>query len=183
MFQPAIFLAQLQLLDQFLQYLASHRAIKSAPANVGEINAFWSWTSDAHLICAVSAWCMVFGADNENNQTHWKMVFEQDVPMIQSFRVRLQKDLRLSTESWQDYHRTLVRFRNEYTAHRVANPPVVPNLDLAREIVFAYDSWVRDTARPSDDFDYPPLRDEAESMERELSVYVAAVMDSARHLK
>jgi len=184
MFQPTVFVAQLQVLDQFVHHFTYRRALRECVDAAGnEVPAFWTYTSDAHLLCAIAAWCMVFGADNENNATHWKLVFENDAALVASFRQALQEELGLTLDAWRDYHRDMVAFRNNYVSHRAVHPPAVPNLDVARDVVLLYDRWVRDVALANDNFAYPLLRDDAAQMMDDNRVYLGHVMTSVRALR
>lgn len=164
---PEIFRVQLGLLDEFLHHFVYRRVLQGQfdtnAVESARLPTFWSWTSNSHIKCAVNAWCMVFGGDNENNRTHWKEVFSNDEATIRRFRDAIEQRLGLNTQAWNAYHASMKAFRDNYTAHRHDHPPAVPRFDTAKDIVLLYDEWVRDEIRP-DEMDFPLLRHDLRSL-------------------
>jgi hypothetical protein len=179
MIDQHLFAVQLQLLDEFIHHLTYRRGLEEARREA-VLPAFWQYTSNAHLLYAVAAWCMVFGSSGQN-ATHWRNVVQGDEDLLASFRGRLQTELGLDREAWENYHRIVLTFRDNYVAHRHANPPVVPHLDTARDVVFVYDQWVRENSG-SIVLDYPLLRDDARQLEQTVHPYLARVIHEVRDL-
>lgn len=76
-------------------------------------------------------------------------------------------------------------FRNKYAAHREPYTKPVPNFDIALNVVYYYDEWVRQVISP-DVLDGPPLKavtadleDEIAPLIRQLFRTTAAVLKDA----
>ncbi len=139
---------QYQVLVSFVHHLAYYRLLKSSYDESGRKNEFWTRTIDAHLLSAIIDWCMVFGVDK--NEVHWKKVITDEVAH-NSFRLDLLKAIGLTRDQWDAYWSDMTTFRNDFAAHRTAEPalPCVPNMDTALLVVTTYDDWVRSNAEPS----------------------------------
>ena len=75
----------------------------------------------------------------------------------QSFRDALFQETGLDAQTWDQYWKEVVDFRNNYAAHRAlefSNP--VPHLDIALKVVNYYDKWIRRVISP-DTFAEPLL--------------------------
>jgi hypothetical protein len=178
MFQPRLFAVQLRLLDEFLHHFVYRRALDSRLRGLNAaLPAFWEWTNTAHIECAINAWCMVFGSTT-HNQTHWRNVFEEDENILMRFRTRLETRLGLNEDAWRAYHRSMLAFRDNYIAHRHDAPPPVPHLDTAKDVVLAYDEWVRTEIAPHR-IDHPLLREDLASLRDAADTEIASAVNDA----
>jgi hypothetical protein len=133
---------QYQVIVSFIHHLAYYRVLKRC-YNMSRIESeFWTRTIDAHLLRAVTDWCMVFGADS--NQIHWKKVVVDDETQCH-FRSHLLSIIDFTKEQWDNYWSDMTTFRNNFAAHRIVAPvyPTVPLMDMALLVATTYDHWVR----------------------------------------
>jgi len=146
---------QYPALVSFVHHLAYYRVLKRCYDESGSKSEFWTRTIDAHLLRAITDWCMVFGADS--NQIHWKKVAVDDEARC-SFRRHLLCAIELTREQWDTYWSDMTTFRNDFAAHRIVAPvyPLVPYMDVALLAATAYDDWFRSSVTVS--FGEPPLR-------------------------
>ena len=104
-------------------------------------------------------WCKVFGSDG-CNITHWKNTPKIDIERAHtSFKSSVMSRVGFSSAEWSDYHNAMLKFRNKYVAHHDNYSKPVPDFDIARDVAFAYDVWVRVLIRP-DFYDGPLLSDD-----------------------
>jgi hypothetical protein len=152
-----VFAQVLPLVDCFVKHLLCHRQLAERVLAVKPQSPFWQLTSDAHIQQAAIYWCMVFGA--WSNATHWRNLSTTDTDGLrQSFRDGLLNELGVSLPAWEAYQQDVKSFRDTYAAHREgAYEGAVPSFDLALEVAFFFDSWVRDVIAP-DILDEQPLR-------------------------
>lgn len=122
---------------------------------------------------------MVFGGDNENNRTHWKEVFSNDETTIRRFRDSITQDLGMDILEWGEYHASVKSFRDNYTAHRHDQPPAVPLLDTAKDIVLLYDEWVREEIKPHS-MEFPLLRDDLGSLYQAAENEISPAIEQAK---
>lgn len=74
--EPA--LVALSLLDDFAAHEIAYRAMAQTDFDIGPpVPRFWLDTRNAHAMAAVNLWTMVFGANGENNPTHWHNWIQQ----------------------------------------------------------------------------------------------------------
>jgi len=146
---------QYQVIVSFIHHLAYYRVLKRCYDESGQKSEFWTRTIDAHLLRAITDWCMVFGADS--NQIHWKKVAFDDEAQC-SFRLRILSDVRFTKEQWDNYWLEMTTFRNDYAAHRIVAEkfPSVPKMDTALLIATTYDDWFRNSIEAS--FGEPSLK-------------------------
>jgi len=146
---------QYQVIVSFIHHLAYYRVLKQCYDESGQKSEFWTRTIDAHLLRAITDWCMVFGADS--NQVHWKKVAVDDEAQ-NSFRSRLLSVVGLTKEQWDTYWSEMTTFRNNFAAHRIVEEkyPSVPKMDTALLIAATYDDWFRSSIEAS--FGEPSLR-------------------------
>jgi hypothetical protein len=77
---------QFPIVKWFVNHLTYYRAMLNGYKEHQLQNEFWTVTIDAHLIRAVTNWCMVFGSD-KSEPTHWKQLSISDSKVIyKSFR-------------------------------------------------------------------------------------------------
>lgn len=170
-----VFASQMPAIDAFVKHLVCHRVLNQYIGRLPK-QAFWSLTSDAHLLEAIICWCKVFGAKG-TNETHWQQLDKADVAKLKdSFRSELQKQLGLDMKAWSAYHTEVTDFRNRFAAHsEIGFSQPVPRLDTALKIAYFYDDWVRGAISP-DTLDDPPLRDLASGFENITDVYLASIV-------
>jgi hypothetical protein len=151
-------MTQFPLAKSFIYHLVYYRILLDIYHKHELKNEFWTLTIDAHLLRAVTAWCMVFGSD-ASEPTHWKKLPSSDQDQLESrFRRGLYVATGLTHETWLDYWKSIVGFRNKYVVHRdLKFTDPVPILDTALIVVYYYDDWVRDIIYP-DSLDEPPLK-------------------------
>ena len=161
-----------------VHHLAYWRCAKKMYADLRQDSEFWIRTIDAHLLRAVTDWCMVFGADS--NEVHWKKTVPDESDQS-AFRSRLLNHLSLNRDGWDAYWAGMTTFRNDFAAHRVTSSryPVVPKMDTALQVVFAYDQWFRDALREVFTliFDEPPLSARYDRLIRTLSEPLRKMID------
>ena len=165
-YDPKVFQEQFPLVKFFVQHLFYYRELRNAYGSLGLQSPFWVFTIDAHLARAVICWCMVFGAHG-CNPTHWKKLSKNNVDYLRtSFRKWLFSHTNFTPRTWETYWKEIVAFRNEYVAHReLEYKKPVPTFDLALEVAYVYDSWIRDVIVP-DIFDEPPLKKSAAELQQ-----------------
>ncbi len=144
-----IFQNQFPLAKRFVYHITYFRQLRRLYDRMNLQSEFWTHTIDAHLLQASSLWCMVFGSHG-CNPTHWKKLTASDSEELQrSFREGLFSETYLDETQWNHYWNEMVRFRNEFVAHReILFRGVVPKFDIALEVVFYYDRWIRDVISP-----------------------------------
>jgi hypothetical protein len=83
---------------------------------------------------------MVFGSET-SEPTHWKKLPASDHDELEpKFRRGLYLSTGLTQETWLDYWRSIVSFRNKYAVHRdIKFSDPVPILDTALSVVYYYD--------------------------------------------
>ncbi|MCJ7604351.1 MAG: hypothetical protein MUO63_22965 [Desulfobulbaceae bacterium] len=147
---------QYGVLAEFVHHLAHYRVLSEICAATSEKSEFWISTIDAHILRAIIDWCMVFGTDS--NEIHWKKVVP-DPDEQKSFRAYLSKNAGMNKSQWKSYWQSMTDFRNEYAAHKRVQGtyPPVPMMEMALQVVFAYDDWYRSVVEAS--FEEPSLRD------------------------
>jgi hypothetical protein len=153
-----LFMTQFPIVKSFIYHLVYYRTLSGIYHKHELKSEFWTLTIDAHLLRAVTAWCMVFGSDT-SEPTHWKNLSTSEHDVLQShFRSGLYPATGLTKETWSKYWKSVVSFRNKYAVHRdlVFEDPV-PVLDTALSVVYYYDGWVREIIYP-DSLDEPPLK-------------------------
>jgi hypothetical protein len=150
----------------FIYHLIYYRVLLKGYREHQLQNEFWTLTIDAHLLRAVTNWCMVFGSD-KSEPTHWKQLSITDsTELYKRFREGLFEATELKQHTWRQYWKSMVDFRNKYAVHReleFKNP--VPDFDPALAVVYYYDNWVRRFIRP-DTLQEPPLESFALSLRK-----------------
>lgn len=169
-----VFAQVLPLVDCFVKHLLCHRQVAARVKEANPQCALWQLTADAHIQQAAIYWCMVFGA--WSNATHWRNLSASDTDTLQqSFWGGLLKQLGLTLPAWEAYQKEVKAFRDNYAAHREGSfQSAVPNFDLALEVAFFFDSWVRDVIAP-DILEEAPLR----SLAGEFDETLRQVVDGA----
>ena len=148
-YKRAVFQLQYPLAKKFINHLSFYKAVLAAYNKHSIFSEFWTYTIDAHLLQATIHWCMIFGSD-KNNITHWKNLSIAGAGKLESnFRNGLLEALGLSFEEWDEYKMEIKKFRDKFAAHRdsVFVKPV-PNFNLALQVVFFYDNWIREIIAP-----------------------------------
>lgn len=169
-----VFAALMPQVDAFVKHLLCHRALQRKGRALLK-QPFWSLTSDAHLLQAVVSWCKVFGASG-TNPVHWQHLDTADVRALRDgFRCALSSELGLSGEAWSAYHTEVTDFRNKYAAHtEIGFSAPIPKLDLAMDIAFLFDRWVRDLIAP-DKLEEPPLSELAAQLAGDLEAHIESI--------
>jgi hypothetical protein len=168
-FEHKVFINQFPVVKKFVYHLIYYRALLKCYQEHQLQNEFWTLTIDAHLLRAVTNWCMVFGSD-KTEPTHWKQLSITDSKALyKSFREGLLEATDFNPHAWRQYWKSVVDFRNKYAVHRELefNSPV-PKFDKALAVAYYYDTWVRGIISPAS-FDEPPLELFAQTL-RELVV-------------
>ena len=155
-FEHKVFMHQFPIVTMFIYHLIYHRVLLKGYHEHQLQNEFWTLTIDAHLLRAVTNWCMVFGSD-KSGPTHWKQLSITDPkPLYKSFRETF-KATRLNRHTWPKYWKSVVDFRNKYAVHRELEfKDPVPIFDIALTVAYYYDTWVRGIIGPAS-FDEPPF--------------------------
>jgi hypothetical protein len=137
-------------INKFLFHLATYRCLHSVIDSLAGYREFWVYTSDAHLEMAVISWCKIFGA--YSNQTHWIHLFGGNAEIAEGIKETFHSQLQnegVSISSYTKYHKSILKFRNNYVAHRSMNyKDPIPNFDLAMRVTYIFDRWVREQIKP-----------------------------------
>lgn len=141
--------AQLDILCRFIENMACHRAIHSRLEDLRTSGEFWRCSSDAHLMLAVSDWCMIFGSEGESNPTHWKRIPDLAAP---KFRDYLIASTGWDAHELRNYVQSVKQFRDNYVAHPTLGSKAitVPEMSRALEIAFNFDEWLPKAISPSE---------------------------------
>lgn len=144
-----VFASLMSQVDAFVKHLLCHRAVQCNGGALLQL-PFWSLTSNAHLCQAVVSWCKVFGASGKNTEVHWhKLSTDEAETFKEGFRGALSKNLGLCPDAWRKYCKEVKDFRDKYVAHtEIGFSEPVPNLDIALDVAFLFDRWVRDVIAP-----------------------------------
>ena len=144
-----IFSYQFPLAKQLVYHITYYHQLHSLYARMRLKSEFWTHTIDAHLLQATIVWCMLFGSHG-SNPSHWKKLTQTDSNELQrSFREGLFRETSLDKTHWDSYWKNMVRFRNEFAAHRESPfQGVVPDFGIALEVAFFYDRWIREVISP-----------------------------------
>lgn len=137
-------------------------------------------TIDAHLLRAAIRWCNVFGADDASD-IHWKKLSVLDSTSLEnSFRDGVLRVTNLNWASWGTYWHEVTDFRNKYAAHvDLEFKGNVPNFDIALNVAYFYDQWVRDeVVEPHAMDDNPPLVNVINDFEKDLTMKLSALFTS-----
>jgi hypothetical protein len=156
-FEHRVFGHQFPIVKSFVYHLIYYRVLWRGYQEHQLQNEFWKLTIDAHLLCALTNWCMVFGSD-KTEPTHWKQLSIIDSKALSnSFREGLFEATGLKQSAWREYWKSVLDFRNKYAVHREPGfRRPVPNFDTALTVAYYYDTWVRRVIFP-DSLDEPPL--------------------------
>ncbi len=163
-FEHKVFRNQFPIVKFFVYHLIYHRVLLRGYQEHQLQNEFWKLTIDAHLLRAVTNWCMVFGSD-KSEPTHWKQLSISDPKALyKSIREGLFEATDLKQHIWRQYWKSVVDFRNKFAVHReleFSSP--VPKLDMALTVAYYYDTWVRGIISPAL-LDEPPLESFAKTL-------------------
>lgn len=120
----------------FIYYKTLHKSLPLMQSQVDE--QFWRHSIDSFLNLTIIDWCMVFGTDS--NELHWKKAInENNINFQKVIEGEILKNTNFSIDEWKEYHKTMLDFRNLYSAHRhITNVPDVPFLDKAFKVATAY---------------------------------------------
>jgi hypothetical protein len=135
-FEHAMFRNQFPIVKTFIYHLIYYRVLLKGYQERQLKNEFWTLTIDAHLLRAVINWCMVFGSE-KSEPTHWKQLsIIGSEALYKSFREGLFETTELKEDTWQQYWRSVVDFRNKFAVHReleFSDP--VPKFEMALTVV------------------------------------------------
>ncbi len=179
-FEPKVFANQFPIVKTFIYHLIYYRVLLKSYQEHRLQNEFWTLTIDAHLVRAITSWCMVFGSDFSES-THWKQLHIHDSKALyNNFREGLFKATGLNQHTWHKYWKSVVDFRNKYAVHRELEfREPVPILNTAVAVAYYYDVWVRGIISPAL-FDEPQLELSAKTLhDSMIPVVEKLLMDSA----
>jgi hypothetical protein len=175
-FEHKVFINQFPIVKKFVYHLIYYRSLLKGYQEHQLQNEFWTLTIDAHLLRAVTNWCMVFGSDT-SEPTHWKKLsLTESKALYKSFREGLFEATDLNQHTWRRYWKSVVDFRNKYAVHReleFSRP--VPNFDNALAVAYYYDAWVRGVISPAA-FDEPPLESFAKTLHDSMAPVVEKLL-------
>ncbi len=101
-FQHKVFATQFPIAKRFIYHLIYYRALLTGYQEHQLRDEFWTLTIDAHLLRALTNWCMVVGSESE--PTHWKRLSTTDTnALYNSFRRGLFEATDLTQDTWQKY--------------------------------------------------------------------------------
>jgi len=140
---------QFDVLYSFTRSLAYYRAIHQDLSRLEKKYDFFCHTMNAHILKAITDWCMVFGSDS--NEVQWK---KSSLSHEEEFQIEIRNLIYESTgfshQEWSAYREEMVNFRNVYVAHR--NPEFkkpVPHMEKAFDISVAFFDWLKEQLWPS----------------------------------
>jgi len=135
---------------RFIYHYCAYKELYALFESLPPEKEFWVHTCDAHLEMATIYWCMIFGTDS--NETHWKKLgLDND-----GFKEYLLQNLGISDGVWDDYRKNMLKFRNEFVAHRPKKyEKPVPFFSLALNATICLESWVREQIKPDIIVDKP----------------------------
>jgi hypothetical protein len=174
-YNTPVFQKQFPLVKWFIYHLMYYRELRCDEARFKK-SPFWVFTTDAHLLQATNYWCMVFGS-HASNPTHWKhlAVHEGDQKELrQGFKKAVLAQTGFTEEEWTKYWKEMVTFRNKYVVHRDNFKDPVPNFDIALEVVYAYDGWIR-IIFPGH-WQEPPLKKSTQQAKQDVRVFIDELM-------
>jgi len=176
-----VFRVQFPVARRFIYHLTFYRILRAAYAEQKLESEFWAPTTDAHLLQAAILWCIVFGSDGSSS-LHWKHLNPQDAQSLQAdFRQKLVRRLSINWGQWEIYWKDMVDFRNRYAAHRDGYDKPVPNFDMALEVAYFYDEWVRQVISP-DLLEEPPLKMTAARLQNDCTPLIAQLLQTTKNL-
>jgi hypothetical protein len=134
---------QFPLLVNFARSLAAYRAIFNDFARIERNQIFWIQTADLNFLNAVTIWCMIFGANN--NETHWKNTPRNNIDKFrQEFRTLVCTASGLTDAEWKKYHEEMRNFRDTFISHRnISLQGNIPDLTAAYKIADAYFEYLK----------------------------------------
>ena len=127
----------------FARNLACYRSGQSSqhkslldPATCAEAN-FWRVTNSNFIDMCVLEWCKLFA--DKSGKHYWASV----VTDATGFDTALLKHLDVSAEEWQEQIEVMRRYRDKFLAHLDSDYLMnIPHLDMAKNAVWFYHSWV-----------------------------------------
>ena len=127
----------------YISYQEIHNQMDSLPGD----REFWVYTCDAHFKAAVISWTMIMGTDS--NKTHWKKLFYDNCDRTAAFKKYLKDAHSISESTWSTLHKDILRFRNEFVAHKTTKFDYpVPSLKNGLIVLYALEEWIRIQIRP-----------------------------------
>lgn len=147
---------QIRTLYSFARSLVYHRTIRSHADNISEESiTFWNATSDDHIEIAIIRWCNIFGRFKDS-KIHWRRFAPKEGVDINgntvdnlgyesTIRTMLSKSIGTSNKKLTKFTGTVIRFRNNYSAHYDPNNlPEAPVLDKTLTMADTYLKWLID---------------------------------------
>lgn len=137
-YNEKVFTEQIYAVRDFLFHYSSYRILHQNFTILSKQSSdeFWVYTINAHYFQAINLWCMVFGTNN--NEIHWKKL-----GLNQDLKTLIMSELDVSEKDYLLYWNEIINWRNKLSAHRVPNfRASVPDLKIARKIVFVYEKWL-----------------------------------------
>ena len=181
-YDEAVFVIQFPLIKRFIHHYIYYKESYNLYKKLNLQSEFWSHTIDAHILQAAILWCMIFGPDGDQNQTHWKKLSTNE-QLHKRFREILFQRTGFDKKSWGSYWQDMVYFRNNYAAHReLEYNRTVPNFEKALDVAYAYDEWVReilsDTHEEAGELIFPYLEEPPfEESAEELRKFVVSLLE------
>ncbi|MDL4840355.1 hypothetical protein [Aquibacillus rhizosphaerae] len=138
-FNENVLKEQLYILRDFLFHYESYRQINRSLEKLKNLGSqeFWVYTANAHYYQAINLWCMVFGT--YNNETHYKKL-----GITKDLKAFIYSELKLNKDEYSYYWKKVTDWRNNHSAHRLPGRlDEVPELKMARNIVFVFEKWLK----------------------------------------
>ncbi|MGB9429828.1 MAG: hypothetical protein WCC11_08135 [Gammaproteobacteria bacterium] len=183
-YEVKVFKNQYPNVHRFALHLTCSRVLRRQCQTYGlDHDPFWVMTIDAHVLRAAIRWCNVFGAD-DTSDIHWKKLSALDRTSLENtFRNGVLKATNLDWAAWQTYWQEFTDFRNKYAAHAdLEFKGKVPNFDIALNVAYFYDQWVRDEVVEPHSMDSNlPLVDVINGYEKDLAMKLSALFTSGRN--
>ena len=137
---------QMRLMIDIAQSIALFHVINPIVDGGIRNQAFWVHLNNIAINDACIIWCKIFGTDS--NEVHWKKA-DSDGKHIDAVRYSIISVFNDDPDSWKNYRKTVIDFRDTYSAHRNLNESVpVPLTESMLKVAEAYFNFIVNAKAP-----------------------------------
>jgi hypothetical protein len=137
---------QIHLLIEYSQSYSFFNTVAKNIDSSASDAAYWAHLSNVTLTDLIIKWCKVFGTDD--NELHWKKASVSN-GYIDHIRGLIIGRFDNNLDSWGQYRKGVINFRNTYSAHRnVEEYAPVPFSSKSFEIAELYFNFLIDDLSP-----------------------------------